>query len=79
MSTTKRFTSGTNLLTSQREAPTSSKSKKNFIDFIMKIREVTCFNIILSLLGRIYNVLRDDSSLELCNEYLYIWPAVITK
>lgn len=44
-----------------------------------RLREVTALTVSISMLARLHNVLRDDSSLELYAEYLNPWPATIPK
>lgn len=44
-----------------------------------RLREVTVLNIAISLLVRMHNILRDESSLELYTMYLNMWPASIPK
>ncbi|XP_077274442.1 integrator complex subunit 8 isoform X1 [Temnothorax americanus] len=40
-----------------------------------RLREPMVLNVVISLLGRLHNVLRDESSLELHTQYLSLWPA----
>lgn len=47
--------------------------------FLPKLRDSMALNVIVSLLARLYNVLRDESSLELKVDYIIIWPAVVTN
>lgn len=44
-----------------------------------RLREVTVLNIAISLLARLYNILRDEPSLELYAAYLNSWPATVPK
>lgn len=42
----------------------------------MSLRDQNAIQIILSLLAKIQNILRDESSMELIMPYLNIWPAI---
>ncbi|XP_011300437.1 integrator complex subunit 8 [Fopius arisanus] len=44
---------------------------------LARLREPTALNIVISLLARLHNVLRDEPSLELYTQYLTLWPASI--
>lgn len=51
----------------------------NISSTFSRLREVTVLNIAISLLARLHNILRDESSLELYITYLNMWPASVTK
>jgi integrator complex subunit 8 len=42
----------------------------------MSLRDQNAIQIALSLLAKIQNVLRDESSMELIMPFLNIWPAI---
>ncbi|KAL0124939.1 hypothetical protein PUN28_006658 [Cardiocondyla obscurior] len=42
---------------------------------LTRLREPTVLTVVISLLARLRNVLRDESSLELHTQYLSLWPA----
>lgn len=44
-----------------------------------KLRDQTVLNVAISLLARLYNISRDDSSLELYTAFLSLWPSTFTK
>ncbi|XP_057327093.1 integrator complex subunit 8 [Microplitis mediator] len=46
---------------------------------LLRLREPTALAVAISLLARIHNVLRDESSLELYTQYLTLWPASISN
>lgn len=46
---------------------------------LTRLREPTVLRIVISMLTRLYNVLRDESTLELQVEFLMLWPAVVSK
>ncbi|KAK0179235.1 hypothetical protein PV327_008044 [Microctonus hyperodae] len=46
---------------------------------LSKLRERTALTVIISLLARLHNVLRDESSLELYTQHLSLWPASISN
>jgi len=44
-----------------------------------RLREPMVLTVVISLLARLRNILRDESSLELHAQYLSLWPAGIPK
>lgn len=44
-----------------------------------RLREPTALSVMISLLARLHNVLRDESSLELNTQYLTLWPASVAN
>lgn len=44
-----------------------------------RLRDLTVLNIAISLLARLYNILRDEPTLELYALYLNSWPATVPK
>lgn len=44
-----------------------------------RLREPMVLTVVISLLARLRNVLRDESSLELHTQYLSLWPAGVPK
>ncbi|XP_012265327.2 integrator complex subunit 8 [Athalia rosae] len=44
---------------------------------LSRLREPTALTVATSLLARLHNVLRDESSLELHAQYLNLWPATV--
>lgn len=46
---------------------------------LTRLREPMVLTVVISLLARLRNVLRDESSLELYTQYLSLWPAGVPK
>ncbi|CAK1548266.1 unnamed protein product [Leptosia nina] len=70
----KRNASG--LPSHSRDAPNAAAEARNaFNAFLTTLREPLAVSVMLSLLARIYNLLIDDSSLELVVEYTTLWPS----
>lgn len=46
---------------------------------LTRLREPMVLTVVISLLARLRNVLRDESSLELHTQYLSLWPAGVPK
>ncbi|XP_015607164.1 integrator complex subunit 8 [Cephus cinctus] len=59
----------------------SSSASKDLIAgvsaLLSRLREPTALTVAISLLARLHNVLRDESSLELYAQYLTLWPVSI--
>ncbi|XP_033225261.1 integrator complex subunit 8 [Belonocnema kinseyi] len=55
----------------------SRDSMAGIIGTLSRLREPTALSVMISLLARLHNVLRDESSLELNTQYLALWPASI--
>ncbi|XP_038209014.1 integrator complex subunit 8 [Zerene cesonia] len=63
-----------------RDAPNAAAEARNaFNAFLTTLREPLAVSVMLSLLARIYNLLTDDSSLELVIEYTTLWPSNISN
>ncbi|CAD7012092.1 unnamed protein product [Ceratitis capitata] len=45
--------------------------------FLKRIRHQLIFSLAISCLGKIQNILRDDTNHDLCGEYMHLWPAGI--
>lgn len=54
-------------------------SKMALIQFAIRLRNPVVVNVVLSLLTRIHNVLRDEPNLELYFMYLQLWPQNVLK
>ncbi|XP_066594619.1 integrator complex subunit 8 [Prorops nasuta] len=46
---------------------------------VNRLRDPMVLSVVISLLARLHNVLRDESSLELHTQYLSLWPAVVSN
>ncbi|XP_063975032.1 integrator complex subunit 8 isoform X2 [Diachasmimorpha longicaudata] len=49
----------------------------NISGTLSRLREPTALSVVISLLTRLHNVLRDEPSLELYTQHLTLWPASI--
>lgn len=47
--------------------------------FMKRIREQALFSLVISLLGKIHNILKDDPNYDLNAEYMQLWPTNISK
>ncbi|KAF5275218.1 hypothetical protein FQR65_LT04252 [Abscondita terminalis] len=76
----KRNNSGNSTLI-QRDSPiTNAKNTKSMlVSFFLRLRDSTVLTVIISMLARLHNVLRDESSLELNVDYIMLWPAVVSN
>ncbi|PSN35787.1 hypothetical protein C0J52_09481 [Blattella germanica] len=74
----KRTSSGTTTLI-HRDSPTSSSThtRSTLTNFLSRLRDGTALAVVISLLARLHNVLRDEPSLELSVDYAGLWPAVL--
>lgn len=50
-----------------------------FRQFAEKLRDPLLITVVLSLLAKIYNILKDESNFELSIDYLQMWPGSISK
>lgn len=60
------------------DSPTNS-NKLVLMSVLSRLRDSTALTIIISMLTRLYNVLRDESTLELQVDFIMLWPAVVSK
>ena len=76
----KRSASGTTTII-HRDSPTNSSThtRTTLSHFLARLRDNTALAVVISLLARLHNVLRDEPSLELNVEYAGLWPAVVSK
>lgn len=51
-------------------------NQSDIMHVFMSLRDQNAIQIALSLLAKIQNVLRDESSMELIMPFLNIWPAI---
>lgn len=65
--------------THSRETYCGSDARTQFNYFLSTLREPLAISIGMSLLTRIYNIIVDDSILELTVEYISLWPATISN
>ncbi|GJQ85413.1 hypothetical protein Trydic_g23844 [Trypoxylus dichotomus] len=76
-SQSKKTNSGMSLMVS-RETPVNN-TKTAILSFFSRLRDSTALRVMISLLTKLYNVLRDEASLELNVEYGNLWPAVVSN
>lgn len=74
---TKRTNSGTQTVIHRDTL--QSNAKLRLLSLFHKLRDSTALIVIISLLAKLYNILKDEASLELYIEYMTLWPAVISK
>ncbi|XP_014221962.1 integrator complex subunit 8 [Trichogramma pretiosum] len=56
----------------------NSSSRDSMVSFtLLRLREATVLNVTISLLARMHNILRDESSLDLYAPFITHWPASI--
>uniref|UniRef100_A0A1B0GNW5 INTS8 TPR repeats domain-containing protein n=1 Tax=Phlebotomus papatasi TaxID=29031 RepID=A0A1B0GNW5_PHLPP len=60
-----------------RDSPTLAVN--NFSSFFNKLREPFIVSIIMSLLARILNIIKDDTNVEISCDYMFLWPTSIAK
>lgn len=59
--------------------PQSPLSLQMFKQFVDKMRDPTIITVIMSLLAKIHNVLKDESNFDLTVDHLTLWPVSISK
>ncbi|XP_021913998.1 integrator complex subunit 8 isoform X2 [Zootermopsis nevadensis] len=76
----KRTSSGTTTLV-HRDSPNNSSThtRSTLSHFLARLRDSTALAVVISLLARLQNVLRDEPSLELSVDYVGLWPAVVSN
>ncbi|KAK6639269.1 hypothetical protein RUM43_007541 [Polyplax serrata] len=61
-------------------SPTGLNLTKNYlVNFFIRLREPTCLAVVISLLARLHNVLKDEPNLEINCQYIGVWPAVVSN
>lgn len=51
----------------------------NLQSFIKLSRHQTVFNLIISMLAKIHNLLKDDANYDINGEYMHLWPTTLSK
>lgn len=77
-SQSKKTNSGGGSLLVHREIPVNN-TKMTILSFFSRLRDGNALRVVISLLTKLYNVLRDEASLELNVEYGNLWPAVVSN
>lgn len=57
----------------------ASLAHTTFIPFLKNLRDPLIVTIVLSLLAKFYNILKDESNFDLNIDYIYVWPTNISK
>lgn len=63
--------------TSRQRHPTDNLSMLQ--SFLAKLRDPLVISIVLSLLAKLHNILKDETNLDLNAEYMFLWPANVNK
>ncbi|XP_031359186.1 integrator complex subunit 8-like [Photinus pyralis] len=65
----------------QRDSPINNtkNTKSVLLSFFLRLRDSTVLTVIISMLSKLHNVLRDESSLELNMDYIMLWPAAVSN
>jgi integrator complex subunit 8 len=53
--------------------------KNSIMAIFSKLRDATVLTVVISMLARLHNILKDETSLEVQVDYVILWPAVISK
>lgn len=61
-----------------RDSP-SLQQNLNLNAFLKRLRDPLIISILLSLLSRLHNALKDDGNFEIYAEYMLLWPATVSK
>ncbi|KAJ8935125.1 hypothetical protein NQ318_015779, partial [Aromia moschata] len=56
-----------------------SSIKNNLLSVLFKLKDSWCLSAVISLLTKLFNILKDESSLELQVEYSNLWPVVVSN
>nr|CAI5853943.1 unnamed protein product [Callosobruchus analis] len=57
----------------------TSSMKNNLVAVFFKIKDSMCLAVIISLLSKLFNILKDESSLDLQVDYVNLWPVTISN
>ncbi|CAG9860087.1 unnamed protein product [Phyllotreta striolata] len=57
----------------------TSNVKSNLTFVFFKLRDTWCLSVVISMLTKMFNILKDENSLELQSEYTNLWPATISN
>ncbi|KAJ8912846.1 hypothetical protein NQ315_007978 [Exocentrus adspersus] len=56
-----------------------SSLKNNLISIFFKLKDSWCLAVVISLLAKLFNILKDESSLDLQVDCTNLWPAVVSN
>ncbi|CAH1998742.1 unnamed protein product [Acanthoscelides obtectus] len=57
----------------------TSSLKSNLVSVFFKLKDSMCLAVIISLLSKLFNILKDESSLDLQVDYVSLWPVTISN
>ncbi|XP_072390138.1 integrator complex subunit 8 [Diabrotica undecimpunctata] len=57
----------------------SSSLKTNLVSIFFKLKESCCLTTVISMLTKMFNILKDENGLELQAEYCNLWPATVSN
>ncbi|XP_076035651.1 integrator complex subunit 8 isoform X2 [Oratosquilla oratoria] len=72
----KRSISGQSMAV-ERHQDSGVLSRSAFLEFLSHLKEATCLSIIISLLGRILNILLEEPNQEIHTDHLAMWPSTV--
>ncbi|XP_064641548.1 integrator complex subunit 8-like [Lineus longissimus] len=61
----------------QRDGGAGLLSRADLVTFIQNIKEPFALSTLISLLAKLYTILKDNITSEISNEYLGLWPTVL--
>lgn len=64
---------------SEHSIPQSTLALACFRQFLEKLREPLAISLMLSMLAKIHNLLKDETQFDLNMDHMYLWPTNITK
>lgn len=62
-----------------REPNYAVVTKDAFIEFLKKIKEPAILSVLISVITKYYNILRDDISCEISSDYIALWPTTLSN
>ncbi|KAL3858729.1 hypothetical protein ACJMK2_008987 [Sinanodonta woodiana] len=60
-----------------RDSQQGILSRDYFSQFLKKIKDPMATSVLVSCLTKLYNIIKDDITVEISSEYLSIWPTVL--
>lgn len=53
--------------------------KNSLMMVFLRLRDARCLTVVVSMLTKLYNIFRDEPSMELQVECMNLWPATVSK